>query len=79
MSDVCRECREDLDHCHGTLVHHASFFVECTDDCATPDGLHSFAVQAHDRGRVDGSVIVVATVVPALLLCGLGFAVGAQA
>jgi CrcB protein len=39
----------------------------------------SFAVQAHDRGRVDGSVIVAATVVPALLLCGLGFAVGAQA
>jgi CrcB protein len=39
----------------------------------------SFAVQAHDRGRVDGSLIVVATVMPALLLCGLGFAVGAQA
>jgi fluoride exporter len=39
----------------------------------------SFAVQAHDRGRIDGALIVVATVVPALLLCGLGFAVGAQA
>jgi len=39
----------------------------------------SFAVQAHDRGRVDGGVIVVATVVPALLLCGLGFAIGGQA
>ena len=39
----------------------------------------SFAVQAHDRGRVDGSLIVVATVVPALLLCGLGFAIGGQA
>ena len=39
----------------------------------------SFAVQAHDRGRVDGAVIVVATVLPALALCGLGFAVGAQA
>ena len=37
----------------------------------------SFAVQAHDRGRADGSVIVVATVIPALLLCGLGFALGA--
>ena len=39
----------------------------------------SFAIQAHDRGRVDGGLIVVATVVPALMLCGLGFAVGAQA
>ncbi len=39
----------------------------------------SFAVQAHDRGRVDGGLIVVATVVPALLLCGLGFAIGGQA
>jgi CrcB protein len=39
----------------------------------------SFAVQAHDRGRIDGALIVVATVVPVLLLCGLGFAVGAQA
>ena len=39
----------------------------------------SFAVQAHDRGRMDGTLIVVATVVPALLLCALGFAVGAQA
>jgi len=39
----------------------------------------SFAVQAHDRGRAYGSVIVVATIVPALLLCGLGFLVGAQA
>ena len=37
----------------------------------------SFAVQAHDRGRAYGSVIVVATVVPALLLCGLGFLLGA--
>jgi len=39
----------------------------------------SFAVQAHDRGRVDGGLIVVATVVPSLLLCGLGFAIGGQA
>jgi CrcB protein len=37
----------------------------------------SFVVQAHDRGRAEGSVIVVATVVPALLLCGLGFLLGA--
>ena len=39
----------------------------------------SFAVQAHDHGRLRGTFVVVATVVPALLLCGLGFTVGAQA
>ena len=39
----------------------------------------SFAVQAHDQGRLRGTVVVVGTVVPALLLCGVGFAVGAQA
>ena len=39
----------------------------------------SFAVQSHDRGRVLGSVTVVVTLVPALLLCALGFWVGAQA
>ena len=47
--------------------------------CGALTTYSSFAVQAHDRGRVDGGLIVVATVVPALLLCGLGFAVGAQA
>jgi hypothetical protein len=58
MSDVCRECREDLDHCHGTLVHHASFFVECTDDCATPEGLHSFAVDCEAVGCTCAVVVV---------------------
>jgi len=38
----------------------------------------SFAVQAHDRGRVLGSAVVVVTLVPALLLCGLGFLLGAR-
>ena len=52
MSDVCRECREDLEHCHGTVVHHASFAIECTDDCATPDGLHSFSIDCEAIGCV---------------------------
>ena len=58
MSDVCRECREDLDHCHGTLVHHASFYVECTEDCATPDGLHSFSIDCEAVGCTCAVVIV---------------------
>lgn len=39
----------------------------------------SFVVQSHDRGKVLGTVTVVVTLVPALLLCALGFWVGAQA
>ena len=58
MSDVCRECREDLDHCHGTLVHHASFHVECTEDCATPDGLHSFNIDCEAVGCTCAVVVV---------------------
>ncbi|MFF0281567.1 hypothetical protein ACFYSW_14735 [Rhodococcus aetherivorans] len=31
---TCRACRSDLDHCHGTLVVHATVPVECTEpDC----------------------------------------------
>lgn len=38
----------------------------------------AFAVQTHDRGPRLGALTVVATVVPALLLCGAGFALGAS-
>jgi hypothetical protein len=50
MSSVCRECRDGLEHCHGTVVHHASSYVECTDDCASPDGLHSFSIDCEAVG-----------------------------
>jgi CrcB protein len=39
----------------------------------------SFVVQSHARGPRRGSVTVVATLVPALLLCWLGFSIGAHA
>jgi CrcB protein len=39
----------------------------------------AFAVGTHDRGPRLGSVNVVVTVVPALLMCALGFWVGAHA
>lgn len=44
MSSICRECREDLDHCHGTVILHALSAVECTDDCATPEAEHAFRI-----------------------------------
>jgi CrcB protein len=39
----------------------------------------TFVVQAHDRGPRVGTAVVVVTIVPALLLCGLGFWLGGSA
>jgi hypothetical protein len=43
---TCAACRDDLAHCHGTLVRHADGTVECTDDgCPGTDaGLHDLRV-----------------------------------
>jgi hypothetical protein len=50
MSSVCRECREDLEHCHGTVIHHALFARECTEDCATPEVVHAFRIDCEAIG-----------------------------
>jgi fluoride exporter len=47
-----------------------------TGFCGALTTYSSFVVQTHDRGRVLGSVNVVVTLVPALLLCALGFWAG---
>jgi hypothetical protein len=52
MPSVCRECREDLEHCHGTLIHHALSAVECTEDCATPEAVHAFSIDCVAIGCV---------------------------
>lgn len=52
MSSACRECREDLEHCHGTLILHALLAVECTEDCATPESPHSFRIDCDAIGCV---------------------------
>jgi hypothetical protein len=52
MPSVCRECREDLEHCHGTLIHHALSAVECTEDCATPEVVHAFSIDCVAIGCV---------------------------
>lgn len=46
----CRECRGGLEHCHGTVVHHAATGVECTDDCAAPEALHDFSINCDAIG-----------------------------
>jgi hypothetical protein len=52
MSSVCRECRDDLEHCHGTVIIHALSAVECTDDCATPESVHAFRIDCDAVGCV---------------------------
>ena len=43
MTAACPGCREEVDHCHGTLVRHADGWVECTDgSCPT------LAVERHE-------------------------------
>ncbi len=49
-----------------------------TGFCGALTTYSSFVVHTHDRGPRLGTVNVVVTLVPALLLCGLGFWVGAR-
>jgi CrcB protein len=55
----------------------AAFAFLGTGFCGALTTYSSFVVQVHDRGPRLGAAVVVVTVVPALLLCGLGFWLGA--
>jgi hypothetical protein len=51
MSDECRDCLAGLEHCHGTVIHHAWRRPECTEpDCTTPEGLHTFRIDCDAVG-----------------------------
>lgn len=46
---VCTSCDSALDHCHGTLIVHTDWSVECTDGCFDSDrSRHSFIVDCFD-------------------------------
>jgi hypothetical protein len=51
-AEACRECREDLEHCHGTVIHHALTALECTEDCGAPDVVHTFRIDCDAIGCV---------------------------
>jgi hypothetical protein len=44
MTGVCRDCRDELDHCHGTVVLHAGTAAECTESCDYPEDPHPFRI-----------------------------------
>lgn len=52
MNEACRDCRADHEHCHGTLIRHALWRTECTEDgCTAPDLItHGFVIDCDTVG-----------------------------
>ncbi len=51
MSSRCRDCMADVEHCHGTVIHHATLRAECTEvGCETPEAVHAFTVDCDAIG-----------------------------
>jgi hypothetical protein len=51
MSSVCRDCVAEVEHCHGTVIHHVWYGIECTEaDCVTPEVVHAFAIDCDAIG-----------------------------
>lgn len=48
---ACRDCSDDTDHCHDTLVVHTDGYIECTaDGCVAVLARHVFVVPCGDLG-----------------------------
>jgi hypothetical protein len=57
MSSECRECLAGLEHCHGTVIHHAWHRSECTEEgCVTPEAVHAFSVDCDALGCTCGAL-----------------------
>lgn len=52
ISGSCPECRQDLEHCHGTAIAHCDGATDCSDDpdCQLPGELHLFLVSCAEVG-----------------------------
>jgi hypothetical protein len=62
MTNRCRACRQGLEHCHGTLIHHAYLRAECTEDgCVATDGAHDYRIDCSAVGCVCDEVAAVST------------------
>lgn len=44
--EICRDCQDELEHCHGVVIRHLDGSCECADDldCAVVVEAHLFAV-----------------------------------
>ncbi len=62
----------------GMALTGSSMALLGTGFCGAFTTYSAFVVQAHDRGPRLGALTVVATVVPALVLCAAGFWLGAS-
>ena len=52
ITDGCPDCREDLEHCHGTAIVHVDGLADCSDDpgCRLPAPLHLFVITCAEVG-----------------------------
>jgi hypothetical protein len=51
MTNQCHECRDGLEHCHGTVIHHARFGWECTEPaCERPELAHAYRLDCEAIG-----------------------------
>ena len=52
ISGTCPECRQDLEHCHGTAIEHCDGSADCSDDpdCQLPGELHLFLISCAEVG-----------------------------
>jgi hypothetical protein len=51
MSSECRDCLAGLEHCHGTVIHHARQRFQCTEEgCVTPEVVHAFSIDCDAIG-----------------------------
>lgn len=52
ISETCPECRQDLEHCHGTAIEHCDGSADCSDDpdCQLPGELHLFLISCAEVG-----------------------------
>ena len=51
MTNQCHECRDGLEHCHGTVIHHVDRRVECTEaGCSSPEVVHAFVLDCDATG-----------------------------
>ena len=56
--EVCAECQQDLEHCHGTAIVHLDGAADCSDDldCRLAAELHGFVIScAEADGCCDGA------------------------